>query len=73
MLKSPRKEERFIRLIFTQTFNWMDTRDAENIFDEVKDEIIEDIEETADPKEWNDNDVQIAIKRVLMKRLGIEE
>lgn len=43
-----------------------------DIYDKIKDEVIQDVEETADPDEWNDSDVRIALGRVLSKYLGLE-
>ena len=38
----------------------------------IFDEVLQDIEETAD-KHFNDSDVRIAVARVLKKRLGVVE
>lgn len=43
-------------------------RICENIIDDV----VQDIEETADPVDWSNDDVKLAVGRVLCKRLGIE-
>jgi len=44
----------------------------EEIADAIIDEVIEDIEETAD-EDFTDEDVRIAMARVLKKRLGFPE
>ena len=42
-----------------------------NIIDEIIDDVIEDVELTAD-KEWNEDDIKLAVGRVICDRLGIE-
>ena len=39
----------------------------------LKDDIIEDVIATADPDEWNDDDIRLAIGRVLLDRLNEED
>lgn len=58
--------------IFKEAFNWMDERDCNALFEKMKKGICEDIEECAD-EVFNDDDVLIAIRRVLFKKFGIEE
>lgn len=41
------------------------------IFDAIEEEVAQDIKECA-AEEFNDDDVRLAVGRVLMKRLGIE-
>lgn len=41
------------------------------IFDEIAEEVAEDVEASADP-DFNDDDIRLAVGRVLVKRLGIE-
>lgn len=47
-----------------------DPRDLDNVTDTILDEVITDIEETADIN-FNGSDVRIAIVRVLKKKIGI--
>ena len=49
-----------------------DDYDNEIVTASIFDEVLQDIEETAD-EHFNDSDVRIAIARVLKKRLGIWE
>ena len=49
-----------------------DDYDNEIVTTSIFDEVLQDIEETAD-EHFNDSDVSIAIARVLKKRLGIWE
>lgn len=42
---------------------------AQIIFDEIIDQVVDDVCESADPVEWNDDDVRLACGRVLMNRL----
>jgi hypothetical protein len=44
----------------------------ENIVNNIKDDVIEDINESTDSEEWSSDDVRLAIGRVLSKRLNIE-
>ena len=57
----------FIKNVFAQCFGWADGSDAEHLYDMLEDDIISDIEETAD-HEFNDSDVRIAIMRVLQEK-----
>lgn len=50
-----------------------DDRDAEKLAQSVADDVINDVKETADPQNWNFDDINIAFTRVLKKRLGVEE
>lgn len=65
-----KQEGYFIYTIFAYHFGWMD--DMQKLFDAIVDDVYEDIMETADHDNWHSGDVQIAIRRVLFKRLGIE-
>lgn len=47
----------------------MDSEDAGKIADAMEDDIARDIDETADSSLWNSGDIEIAMKRVLMKRI----
>lgn len=42
------------------------------IADKILEEVCEDIEATADKDEWNEDDVRLAVGRVLCEKLGIE-
>ena len=42
------------------------------VTNELADEVVEDIEETAD-KDFNDSDIRIALARVLQKRIDIND
>lgn len=42
------------------------------IIDAILDKVAQDVEECADPKEWNEDDVRLAVGRVLCEALGIE-
>ena len=61
-----------VKSVFFEIFNWMDCSDFEKLFDSMYDDIFEDIANTADPENWNDDDVRIAIRRVMFKKMGIE-
>lgn len=49
-----------------------DIYDNYRIVNAVLDDVIEDIEETADVETFNSNDVEIAFTRVLIKKLNVE-
>ena len=42
------------------------------IRDAIADDVALDVCETADPVDWTDDDVRLAVGRVLCQRLGIE-
>ena len=42
-----------------------DSIDCGNLADAIIDEVVEDIEECADPDDWNSEDIRIGIVRVL--------
>lgn len=46
--------------------------DAVGLADAVLDDVCKDIEETADPDLWHTGDIQIAVKRVLQHKLGVD-
>ena len=58
--------------IFKETFNWMDERDCNALYAKMEKGICQDIEECADV-DFNNDDVLIAIRRVLFNKFGIEE
>ena len=37
------------------------------------DAVVQNVQETADPEEWNEDDIRLAVGRVLCDRLGITE
>lgn len=50
-----------------------DLRECNSIGEAIVDAVAKDIAETADVDEWCDGDVEIAVIRVLKKKLHIEE
>jgi hypothetical protein len=50
-----------------------DIYDNYRIVNAVLDDVIKDIEETADVETFNSNDVEIAFTRVLIKKLNVED
>ena len=42
------------------------------IIDAILDKVAQDVDECADPDEWNEDDVRLAVGRVLCEALGIE-
>ena len=45
---------------------------SDKILDIIIDDVVSDVEETAAPENWTEDDVRLAIGRVLCKRLGLE-
>lgn len=45
---------------------------AEAIKEAIVDDVLADVNECADNREWNSDDVKLATGRVLCKKLGIE-
>ena len=70
-----KKDKLFINEIIYRKFLsiGLNSLDAGSVSDALTDEVSEDVEETADPENWHSGDVEIALARVLKKRLGIEE
>ncbi len=66
------KQKDFVFRVIAVCFDWIDMDDVEEIYNAIEQDVIADIEESADPVYWHDGDVRIAIVRVLKKRLGIE-
>lgn len=60
-------------MVVNRLANIMDTSDAQKIADVIYFEVADDVADTADPQNWNSGDVDIALVRVLKKRLGIVE
>jgi hypothetical protein len=55
--------------IYRKFLNFMDSEDAGKIADALEDDVARDIEETADKDKWNSSDIEIAMTRVLLKRV----
>jgi len=55
--------ERLLRLAISDDY-------ALDVLDYILDDVFADVRETADPVEWNEDDVRLAIGRVLLSRLG---
>ena len=66
-------EEEIKPMIVSRLATIMETSDAEAIADVISFDVAQDVSETADPQSWNSGDVDIAIVRVLKKKLSIEE
>lgn len=63
------KRRDIANILFPMLENCVSSSYAQNIFDEIIDQVVDDVNETADPVEWNDDDVRLACGRVLMNRL----
>ena len=61
-----------VRNEFFKIFHWMDCSDIEKLLDSMYDDVKNDIIECADPEEWNLEDVRIAIRRTMFKRMDID-
>lgn len=59
----------YIRRVFGECFAWMEATDKIELFEMMKDAIIQDIEECAD-KEFNDSDIRMAISRTMLLCTG---
>lgn len=44
---------------------------AQSILDEIIDYVVKDVDETADPTEWNDDDVRLAAGRAILAKLRL--
>lgn len=55
--------------MYRMFLHFMDSEDAGKIADALQDDVARDIEETADGDNWNSSDVEIAMTRVLLKRV----
>ena len=60
------------RLAFLFLENCVSSSYVKNIHENIIDDVFEDVCECADPLMFNDDDVRLAIGRVLSKRLGVE-
>lgn len=63
--------EEKVKLVFFKTFWWFDCSDFERLYNKMKDDIITDITECAD-EDFNEDDVRIAIRRVMFKQFDID-
>ena len=63
----------FVIDIMRGIFDWMDADDVNTICNTLQDEVYEDVMEAAEITSWDSEDVKIAVRRVLFKKLGIEE
>lgn len=43
------------------------------IAESIAEDVVQNVQETADPEEWNEDDIRLAVGRVLCDRLGITE
>ena len=59
-------------LVYRRFLNFMDSEDAYLITESIIEDVIQDVAECADAEGWHSGDVEIAVTRVLKKRLGIE-
>ena len=50
-----------------------DSIEAGKLAEALLQDVVEDIKETADPDEWGSGDIDIALTRVLVKRLAGED
>ena len=57
--------------MYRMFLHFMDSSDAGRLSDELQDDGVSDIEETGDGDNWNYSDVEIAMSRVLLKRVGL--
>ena len=63
------KRKEIANILFPMLENCVSSSYAQVIMDEILDEVVRDVEETADPVNWNDDDVRLACGRVLMGKL----
>ena len=64
-----REKEYVNDYMYRMFLHFMDSSDAGRLSDELQDDVVRDIEETADDDNWNSSDVDIAMSRVLLKRV----
>ena len=64
-----REKEYVNDYMYRMFLHFMDSSDAGRLSDELQDDVVSDIEETADGDKWNSSDVDIAMSRVLLKRV----
>lgn len=63
------KRKEIANILYPILENCVSSSYAQVIMDEILDEVVRDVEETADPVNWNDDDVRLACGRVLMGKL----
>ena len=70
----PRINRSYIREILDEIWHDRPVSDEYwgRIADEILEEVCQDVEETADEEEWNEDDVRLAVGRVLCGKLGLE-
>lgn len=69
-----REDREYIKTyMIREIFSFMDSRDAEKIIDKMLPAVVKDINETADLEDWSNGDIDIAVKRVLLKKFRISE
>lgn len=61
-----------VRAMIVKLFSWMDNSERQKLQDAIFEDVVKDVLETADKEEYNSDDVQIAIRRVIFNRMGIE-
>lgn len=61
-----------VRAMFVKLFSWMDNSDRQKLQDAIFEDVVKDVLETADKEGYNSDDVQIAIRRAIFNRMGIE-
>lgn len=68
-----KKERQFVNdYIYSMFLPIMcDSIDSGNVADAITDQVIEDIEETADPDGWNSEDIRIGVARAIKSFLNI--
>lgn len=60
--------EQLLYMLLSDCFSDYATR----ISDAIIDQVVEDVEECADPVKWNEDDVRLAAGRVIMRALNLE-
>ena len=58
-----------IRIVIAQMFSTWDFSDVERVYDSICDEVANDVIEAANFSSYNDSDIRIAVKRVILSRL----
>lgn len=58
-------------LMETLVLTYIDHRELEELVDAILDDVVTDIHESADPENWNNDDVIMALSRVLRKKVGL--
>ena len=67
------EDEDFVKRTIKESVPTYWNERSKNAFvDAIYEEVWQDVVETADPEEWNSSDVEIAVRRVLFHRLGLD-